>query len=182
MTYKDDMLDVLPHYYKDSPQFNDLLSAYEAKLQELGQQVDKINDNVIIATAVEMLPVHERDLGMVVPSTLDPVLRREQIISKYRSVFAQTTEATIVEVAESFAKGAIAIAETLTPGLYTITFTDQLGVPYNMEGLQKAVRDVLPAHLDVEYIIMYNTWNWALDFTWNGLALDTWDGIKEKEV
>ena len=180
--YKNDMLDVLPMYYQQSPQFDTLLTAYDVKLKEMQLQIDKLNSNIKISTAVETLPVHERDLGLQVPDTFAPVLRREQIIAKYRSAFDQTTEEAIIAVAESFAEGTIAFEETITPGLYTITFTSQLGVPYNMEGLQKAVRNMLPAHLEVNYLYVYNTWEWALDKTWNAALADTWHEFRTKEV
>lgn len=180
--YKNDMLDVLPMYYKQSPQFDTLLTAYDVKLKEMQLQIDKLNSNIKISTAVEALPVHERDLGLQVPDTLAPHLRREQIIAKYRSAFDQTTEEAIISVAESFAEGTIAFEETVTPGLYTITFTSQLGVPYNMEGLQIAVRNMLPAHLEVQYLFIYNTWDWALDKTWNQALADTWHEFRTKEV
>ena len=180
--YKVDMFDVIPYYYKDSPQFNTLLSVYELQLAEGQLGVDKINNNALISTSIETLPVHERDLGMQVPDTLEPLLRREQIIANYRSAFDQTTEQAIIDVAESFANGEIAFEETITPGLYTITFTSQLGVPYNIEGLYKAVRNILPAHLTVQYLFVYNTWEWALDSTWNAALVDTWQEFRTKEV
>lgn len=180
--YKNNMIEILPKYYEQSPQFNTLLTAYDAKLSELKLQIDKINNNIKISTSVDMLPIHERDLGMTVPNTLDPVLRREQIVARYRSAFDQTTEEAIIAVAESFAEGTIAFEETVTPGLYTITFTSQLGVPYNMKGLQIAVRNMLPAHLAVQYLFVYNIWDWALDKTWNQALADTWHEFRTKEV
>ncbi|MBE6972711.1 MAG: DUF2313 domain-containing protein [Ruminococcaceae bacterium] len=49
-------------------------------------------------------------------------------------------------------------AETQTPGGVTIRFPNLKGVPPQFESLRTIIEDILPAHLQIQYLFWYMTW------------------------
>ena len=58
----------------------------------------------------------------------------------------------------------------------TVTFTDK-GIPTGLEDLKAAIEEAKPAHLAVEYIVTYNTWNDIANMTWTEASASTWEGL-----
>ena len=58
----------------------------------------------------------------------------------------------------------------------TVTFTDK-GIPTGLEDLKAAIEEAKPAHLAVEYIVTYNTWEDVKAMTWSEVSGTTWEGL-----
>ena len=106
------------------------------------------------------------------------------------------TVALVRQVAESYANGQVAILDSPYgytydlvrnvegPPAYTVVirFVDQYGVPSAMDALKRALRAIIPAHLAIEYEVLYLYWD-VLDaqtLTWDqldalGLAWDMFE-------
>ncbi|SHI63335.1 putative phage tail protein [Lutispora thermophila] len=93
--YKGVMIEYLPWYERKSIVFDAILNAYDKELRRLEQDIDVVGRNMLLDTAIEMLHIYERDLGIQSRKDLEYDQRREQISSRYRAVFDQTTEETI---------------------------------------------------------------------------------------
>lgn len=50
------------------------------------------------------------------------------------------------------------VAETAVPGTVTVRFPDVPGVPAEFEKVREIVEDILPAHVLVQYLFWYVTW------------------------
>lgn len=179
--YKSTMIEYLPWYERKSVIFDAILNAYDKEFRKLEQDFQVVERNVFLDTAIESLNLHERDLGIQNVSKLRYDQRREQISSRYRSSFDQTTEETIKSVAMAFSNGEVEINKTDIPGLYEIKFVGIKGIPNNLEGLKKALDIIIPAHLALTYTFTYNVWDFVSKLTWGDCLDKTWDELRVYE-
>ena len=47
-----------------------------------------------------------------------------------------------------------------------------------MDDLTASLREIVPAHLQWDYVLIYNTWNMTKLHTWNELKARTWAQVK----
>lgn len=176
--YKAEMLQYLPIYERKSGVINETLKAYDREFRNEEQRLEVAERNLFLDTAIESLPIAERDLGIKTNTKLRYDQRREQISSRYRASFDQTTEDTIKSVASAYSNGEVEVDKTDTPGVYQIKFVGVRGIPNNMEGLKKAIDIIIPAHLELSYVFTYNAWEFLSNKTWGAAAGMTWDELR----
>lgn len=82
--------------------------------------------------------------------------RRSVVTAKIRGV-GTVTPSLVKFTAESFEFGMVEVSEA--DGVVTITFVSEKGVPPDLNDIEKALRDILPAHLVVEFKFRYTTYN-----------------------
>jgi hypothetical protein len=70
----------------------------------------------------------------------------------------------------------VAVAETDTPGVVTVTFPGLIGEPPQWETVRTIIEDILPCHLQINYQFRYRTWGDVLTegITWGQAAEMTW--------
>lgn len=181
--YYTEMIKYLPLYERKSNVFKEILIANDREFRNNEQQLQVVERNIFLDTAIESLPIDERDLGIDSVKSLRYDQRREQISSRYRAAFDQTTEDTIKSVASAYSNGEVEVNKTDTAGVYEIKFVGIRGVPNNIDGLKKALDIIIPAHLGLTYLFTftpwedfkYKTWGSVSDETWNDLR--TWEGV-----
>lgn len=176
--YYSAMLNYLPLYERDSTYFKEILKAYDKEFRGIEQSLEVVERNMFLDTAIELLYIYERDLGIKNIDSLKYDQRREQIRARKRAAFEQTTEETIKSVAVAFSNGEVEVNETTTPGLYEIKFVGTKGVPDNIEGLKEALDIVIPAHLGLEYTYTFNAWDFVSQQTWNDVSMKSWDSLR----
>ncbi|MEK4715326.1 putative phage tail protein [Sporosarcina sp. FSL K6-5500] len=171
--YKTEMIKYLPLYERKSRTFNQILNSYDREFRHTEQQLTVVERNIFLDTAIETLPLSERDLGIKTIPSLSYDQRREQIFSRNRASFDQTTEETIKNVANAYGNGQIDIYETGIVGIYEIVFSGN-GIPNNLDGLKQAIEVIFPAHLGIKYTLAFNTWESNKGLTWNEASELTW--------
>lgn len=75
------------------------------------------------------------------------------------------------------------VSETAQPGVVEVRFPDVPGIPDGFERLREIIEEILPAHLRVEYVYWYITWNEMerrFD-TWGDIEADghTWGELEK---
>lgn len=180
--YKQAMLNYLPWYEQKSIVFQKLLEAYDKEFREIELNLEILLRNLFIQTAIEGLDIHEKDLGIRnSKNIINEKQRREQIYSRYRASFDQTTEATIKKVASAYSNGDVEISTTDTEGIFEMKFISK-GIPDNMKALNEAIEIIIPAHLGVKYVYSYTPWEELTKRTWgecesiNWRELRVWEG------
>lgn len=176
--YKSAMLSYLPLYERQSRVFDIVFAAIDKEFRRLEHRNSIIKLNRDIDTAIEALPIYERDLGIKTNKHVPHAQRREMIKAKFRSAFDQTTEEQIKEVAAAFSNGEVEVLRTDTPGVYQIKFIGTKGIPANMDGLMQAIDDIVPAHLQFDYVYTYNVWGFLTGKTWGEVEHLTWEEIQ----
>ena len=108
--------------------------------------------------------------------------RRSKILSKLRG-WGTATRDRIGQVAQSFDKGTVDVIEDFNSYTILIKYIDTTGIPANFTDLEAAVKQILPAHLNVKFFFNFlvwdeldiKTWSWdgldALKKTWNELEV-----------
>jgi len=170
-----------PDFYAGSPQFADLQDAIEPSVLAAWEARDGLVDQLCVDTATWGLKYWEQSLGIPVETEKSDAFRRSRVRSKLRGA-GTTTVAMIQNVAESYSNGEVEITEH--PAEYTIDikFVGTVGIPPNMDDLTATLREIMPAHLHWDYIIIYNTWDAVSAHTWGELATRTWDEVKESDL
>ena len=166
-----------PDFYAGSPEFIDLQAALEPEVLDLWTARDGLLDQLAVDTATWGLRYWEQTLGLAVEKEKDPEFRRSRIRSKLRGA-GVTTVALIESVAESFSNGEVELTEFPPQFRLEIKFVGSVGIPPNMDDLTAALREIMPAHLQWDYVIVYNTWAVTARHTWAELQARTWAQVK----
>lgn len=78
----------------------------------------------------------------------------------------------------------VAVSETEEPGVVEVRFPDVPGIPEGFEQLKKIIEDILPCHLQVNYVYWYITWGLMEESfsTWGDIKATeyTWDDLEKK--
>ena len=166
-----------PDFYMDSPEFVEMQEALEPEVLELWTAQGGLMDQLCVNTATWGLQYWERTLGIPVEQGKDLEYRRSRIRSKLRGS-GVTTVALIESVAESFSNGDVAVTEFPQAYRLEIKFVGTIGIPPNLEDLTASLREILPAHLAWDYVMVYNTWDMTAQHTWDELRQRSWDDVK----
>lgn len=145
----------LPIYYKNSVVINALLNAMQIELDLVDGKITDTQNQFYVNFATTLLALHEQDVGLPVDIFSSNDIRRSRIISRMRGA-GTTTIDKIKSVALSFNNGDVDVTEDFANYKFQITFVSNVGVPTNISDFQKAIDNVKPAHLAVEYIFTYN--------------------------
>lgn len=166
-----------PDFYAGSPEFVDLQDALEPEALALWTAQGGLMDQLCVNTATWGLQYWEQTLGITVEQGKDLEYRRSRIRSKLRGS-GVTTVALIESVAESFSNGDVAVTEYPQAYRLEIKFVGTIGIPPNLEDLTASLREILPAHLAWDYVMVYNTWDVTAQHTWDELRQRSWDDVK----
>lgn len=166
-----------PDFYAGSPEFVDMQNALEPEALALWTARDSLMDQLCVNTATWGLQYWEQTLGITVEQGKDLEYRRSRIRSKLRGS-GVTTVALIESVAESFSNGDVAVTEYPQAYRLEIKFVGTIGIPPNLEDLTASLREILPAHLAWDYVMVYNTWDVTAQHTWDELRQRSWDDVK----
>lgn len=166
-----------PDFYAASPEFVDLQDALEPEALALWTAQGGLMDQLCVNTATWGLQYWEQTLGITVEQGKDLEYRRSRIRSKLRGS-GVTTVALIESVAESFSNGDVAVTEYPQAYRLEIKFVGTIGIPPNLEDLTASLREILPAHLAWNYVMVYNTWDVTAQHTWDELRQRSWDDVK----
>ena len=66
----------------------------------------------------------------------------------------------------------VKVTETGEPGVVEVTFPDVPGIPKGFEQLKRIIEDILPAHVQINYVYWYITWKLVEE------KYGTWAGIE----
>ena len=167
----------MPKYYKDSDVIDNINTANGSELDTFKSSLDNVLNQFFIDTSTFSLERWEKEFGIQVNNNYDTEFRRSRIRAKLRGQGTVTIK-LIKNVAESFSNGQVDIIENNSNYEFTVKFTGTLGIPPNMEDLEKAIEDIKPAHLAYIFEYTYNTYNSISDKTHNALGALTHDNIK----
>lgn len=173
------LIKYFPEYYQKSGVVENICQGQEEGLNELAENVTNAQDQLFPDTATTLLSRWERIYG-IIPDESKPIdERRSYLMSKMRGQ-GTCTEELIKNVAESFANGEVELIEDYSNYNFKIKFISSKGAPPNLDDLTAAIEEIKPAHLNFEYLYIYNTWAMIEDesMTWTQASAYTWDGLR----
>lgn len=168
-----------PEFLQKGAEFADIQQALEPERLALWQARNGLCDQLSVDSATWGLKFWEQALGIPVEVAKETDFRRSRVKSKLRGA-GVTTVAMIQDVAESFSNGAVEVTEKPEQYRVAIKFVGTIGIPPNMDDLTASLREIMPAHLGWDYIIIYNTHTALGAFTHAQLAGYTHDQLRNE--
>lgn len=153
---KRDMADYLPKYYGDVTEAMNIIERESAEFEQLNADIKDVLDQYFIATATWGLSYWERVCNIATDESKPYDQRRSVIKSKLRGMGTVTVE-MIKNVADSYTNGDVEVTEDNVNYTVVITFTSVIGLPPNVEDCQSALREIIPAHLGIDFVFRYLT-------------------------
>ncbi|MDQ0412734.1 putative phage tail protein [Mesobacillus stamsii] len=142
----------LPRFYDQIKDFSELVNADALVLTDLQNSVDDVLDQLFIEKTTWGLDRWEEFFG-IYPDSSKPIDQRRSVLkSKIRGA-GVTTVSLVKDVAESWYNGEIEVIEM--PEKVEIKFTSNYGVPANLQDVKNALREIVPAHLLIEYVFLF---------------------------
>lgn len=167
----------MPNYYRTSKVIDNLNNTNATELNNFDKKLDSILNQFFINTADFTLERWEKELGIKIDNSYDVNFRRSKILSKIRGQGTVTID-LIKSVSESFTNGQVNVTENNPEYSFTIKFIGNKGIPPNLDDLKKAIEDIKPAHLAVQYAFTYNPWSYLKTITWGTAKTETWQTLK----
>lgn len=173
-----ELIKLLPDYYQDNETMTTLQNVLSEETDKLDAELKVTVNQCFPQLATTLLSRWETILGIKTDGSLSDTSRQEQILAKLSGT-GTTAKQMIKDVAEKFSGAEVEVIEDNTNSRFYIRFVGQLGIPENMTGLKAAIEDVKPAHLEVIYEYIYNTWQDVAKMTWQRASGYTWQTIRE---
>lgn len=152
------MLDSVPYYYRENREAYAILSAEAYFISGLMNDARQATYEFAPSTATDMLSKWEDFVGLVVDPSKPIDQRRSAVLARFRGTGAVTIP-MIKAVAESFENGSVEVTEDNPNYTITIAFADSRGVPPNIPDLHYALREIVPAHIEIMYEFTYTTYD-----------------------
>jgi len=176
-----DLISYLPPYYQN---VKEMVAIQNTLAQELGQiniDIEDLIKQCFVDTATWGLEIWERIFGIQTDKTKPLDQRRSMIKAKMRGAGTVNIE-QIKNIAAAFLNGQVDVRENFASYSIDITFTDYQGVPPNRDDLTATLRQLMPAHLEINYILYYLIWDGLDAKAWTWDELDTlnltWDDLE----
>ena len=147
------------------------LEALGAALDGAGAALEEIQREMLVSTAEDWgLEAIE---SLLVRRPVAPNLnrRRQALAALLRIGGDSFTLAAINDNLKGCGLNAAA-SETGEPGVVEVRFPDVPGIPDGFDELKKILEDILPSHLDIQYVFWYITWALMEE------RFDTWGDIE----
>lgn len=148
--YKDAMVDYLPWYDKENQIIVNVCRCLELAFRDLDKNYDFIYSNLFLDTAVEMVPLFIKKLGLKVSDEASIDDKRGLIQAYMHYLHQQTTEKIVAEMVEGTLNGEnkVEILKNIEQDVYDIYMKVSLLNKQNLDMVEKLLRKILPAHLD----------------------------------
>ena len=174
------LIDFLPEAYKKSPPTVEIQNALDKMCGRIETDIEDLRKQFFLSTATWGLNLWEWVYGIETDLSRDLEWRRTRVGAKIRGKGTTTIE-MMKNTAEAYVQGAVDIIEYNDEYRFEVVMADIVGIPPNMDDLQKTIEEIKPAHLNYAIIIRYNTWGMAEEkgVKWGDLANRTWKEAKE---
>lgn len=162
--------------------FHELTEAEALEFGFLDKALEELEDDMALSTTpLRSIGRKEAWYGVASDESKPLSDRIAVLVAKHRGQ-GTTTPAFLRNVAMSFQYGDINVDDESVPDTVVITFNDVMGIPPNLRDFEDAITEVMPAHLLVNFIYRYLTWDMYESYNrtwdeWDALNL-TWDELE----
>jgi hypothetical protein len=148
------MYEATPSYYHELVEAQEILDRQAELLDQIHADMYDVLAQFFVDTATWGLASWERIFGLPTDET-KPIEERRSLIKARMRGTGTVTKTMVENVAESWYGGDVEVTEN--PAEYTITvkFVSSYGVPTNLNDVEKALRELIPAHLAINFEFTY---------------------------
>ncbi|NMW85504.1 DUF2313 domain-containing protein [Peptoniphilus sp. AGMB00490] len=171
----------LPWYDKINPTFINLCRVLDISYRYMEEQVARVDRNLNLDSAIEMLPYFEERLGIRTDPDISYKQRRRQIQAVLNLMHKQTDEEAIKGLCSAFSNNnaGVEVLKTENPYVFEIRFVAN-GLPNNLDEFERMLRINMPADLNWIFTYTQRTWKEATkDMRWRDLEPITWKSFNE---
>ena len=158
MAYNRKLIDYVPPYYDELLESTELLAAEDAEFARLNASIDDLLLQFNVSTATWGLREWERICGITTDASKAIGERRSNVKARLRGYGIVTVE-HIKTVADGYYGGQTDIIERYADYTIVVKFTSSYGIPTNLTDLQDVLREIIPAHLAIEYEFKFVTYD-----------------------
>lgn len=180
-TYLKDLLAPLGVYRLEDTVNGAELESIGAALDGVDAGLEHLQREMLLATAQDEGLANLEKLLARRPVARTPEERRAALAALLRIGGDSFTLEAINDNLRGCGLRAVA-AETGDPGRVEVRFPDAAGVPEGIEEMKQIIGDIIPCHLQVEYVYWYVTWMQIEQRfpTWRDLEIKqlTWDELE----
>ncbi len=166
--------------YKSCKEMFGVQSVNSYELARINYIIYDMAKQFAISTATWGLDFWEFEYGIITDHNKSYEQRREILKSKERGQ-GTTTKEMLKNTAQAYSNGEVDIIEIFEHYRLIIKFIGTKGIPEQLDELDKAIRQIKPAHLAHEYQYTYNTWGMVKNKTWGEMKNLTWLEAKTHE-
>ena len=178
MNNKEEMLRNLHKIFRKDPYITELLKAAGIDLDKISTEADGIKTEMFFDTMTEKgVLIYQKELDYI-PKSLTLEGKRLEIEARWKAT-GKCDLKLLQKIADTWRNGEIEVQ--FKNAVIKIKFISLIGIPDDMEILKFSINEAKPAHLPIEYIILYRTWGMLSDKTWDNLKIYTWEELKIKE-
>lgn len=177
--FYDMLMYYLPWYDKINPTFKALCAALDVYFRYLEEQKARIDRNLDLERAIEILPLWETRLGIEVNTHLSYEQRRRQVYAVKISAHQQVTKKMIAMLCRAFSNNEADVEiypHASQPYTFVIEFVSG-GLPNNIEGLESVLRRSMPADLSWKFTYKQSPWQALKKYRWGDVKDKTWKDI-----
>lgn len=150
MSYRRNLLDYTPNYYAELLESNEVLTKETEEFTKLHATINELLPQFNVVTATWGLREWERICGITTDNTKTLGERRSNVLARIRGAGTITME-HIKNVSDGYYGGETEVIEKTNVYTIVIKFTSSYGVPSNLADLQAVLREIIPAHLAIDY-------------------------------
>lgn len=150
MSYRRNIADYVPNYYSELLESIEVLSKENEEIAKLHATIDDLLPQFNVITATWGLREWERICGITTDRTKTIGERRSNVLARIRGAGTITKE-HIKNVSDGYYGGETEVIEKNNEYTIVIKFTSSYGVPSNLTDLQSVLREIIPAHLAIDY-------------------------------
>lgn len=126
-------------------------------LDDIGDTLETMETESSLVTAQDYGLDYIQELLSVTPVTTSVQERRDALAALLRIGGNSFTLAAINDTLAGCGLPVLA-SDGDEPLLVSITFPDVAGIPDRFEEMQVVIEEILPCHLDIQYVFWYSTW------------------------
>lgn len=158
--------DYFPLFVRKSSFLNGLLGAINTSDEKIYDAIKDLALQFNVKTATWGLAIYEKELGILGVADKPIEERRQLILSRYRGA-GNINASMIRAIVDSYVPNC-EVEISLENSVVTIKFVDLKGIPANIADCEGSINEVIPCHLNLEFVYLYNTWGQieALGKTW----------------
>lgn len=172
----------MPVYYRGSKVVEDLTHPIDLENTISLQKIQEMIDQFIVSTATTALSRYEEQYGLEVnPQGITTDERRSRIKAKMRSV-GPVNAVMIQNVVSAWTNADVEIIEDFANYKITIKFVNVIGIPTKIDDVYKAISEIIPAHIKVEYQFKYRRYEELTGYTHQQLNAYTHTEIREGAI
>jgi hypothetical protein len=173
-----DVVDYLPQYYEKFLAVMDSARTEGNESTRMQAKLRELLDQFFTLTATISLDRWESLTGIEHLPQRSVISTQHYVTSKIAGT-GTVNLALLNDIVNTFY--GIESTELATENIMHFKFVGQRGVPKNLEDIEDAVNDVIPAHIAAEYEFTYLPWDelGASDMQWQDADTYTWDGIEQ---